>query len=48
MGSRQVGSNEGGSPGSDTEAVDGSDTDDETDSKLKPFVDTHGANTTSC
>jgi hypothetical protein len=33
IGSRQVGSSEGGS---DTEAVDGSDADDETDSKPKP------------
>jgi hypothetical protein len=38
IGSRQVSSSEGGSPltGSDTDAVDGSDADDETDSKPKP------------
>jgi hypothetical protein len=38
MGSRQVGSSEGGSPvtGSDTYAVDGSDADDEPNGKPKP------------
>jgi hypothetical protein len=38
IGSRQASSSEGGPPltGSDADAVDGSDTDDETDSKPKP------------